>query len=85
MQTRALILPGAPPLLKLMQAAAAESTVAATTGWHLFYSSRPLQHIEHKKADYSCPIGTARASPHLSKTEKRTAFNLIVGLNLCKR
>lgn len=41
MQTVAL------PLLRLMQAAA-ESTVAATKGWHLFYSSRPQHHTEER-------------------------------------
>lgn len=47
MQTVALFLPGALPLLRLMQAAA-ESTVAATKGWHLFYSSRPQHHTEQR-------------------------------------
>lgn len=47
MQTVALFLSGALPLLRLMQAAA-ESTVAATKGWRLFYSSRPQHHTEHR-------------------------------------
>lgn len=47
MQTVALFLPEALPLLKLMQGAA-ESTVAATKGWHLFFSSRPQHHTEQR-------------------------------------
>lgn len=47
MQTVALFLTGGLPLLRLMQAAA-ESTVAATKGWHLFYSSHPEHHIEQR-------------------------------------
>lgn len=47
MQTVALFLPSALLLLRLMEAAA-ESTVAATKGWHLFCSSRPLHYTEQR-------------------------------------
>lgn len=63
-----------PLLLRLMQAAG-ESTVAATKGWHLFYSSHPQHHTE--RGWPAIPVPFVLPGHHLIcfKTEGRKAFN----------
>lgn len=74
MQAVALFLPSVLPLLRLMEAAA-ESTVAATKGWHLFCSSRPLHYTQQRWQASPAPF--VLPGHHLICSEQKGARMLI--------
>lgn len=55
--------------------AAAESTVAATKGWHLFYSSRPEHHTEQRWS--AIPVPFVLPGHHLICLKQREERPLI--------